>query len=141
MSLRIKEKSAEQMLDDYLDTIYLQSHSASSKKTYRTAIVGVKNGFRIFLKEKYNCDEVQLAFRIQNKEFDVYEILSEYVIFLDKKLIKPKTIRLWLTIVKGYYTYMGIDVFAEKCKQRVKIPKIKRLKKEFISCKTVFQIV
>jgi len=111
MSLRIKEKSAEQMLNDYLDTIYLQSHSASSKKTYRTAIVGTKNGFRIFLKEKYNCDEVQLAFRIQNKEFDVYEILSEYVIFLDKKSIKPKTIRLWLTIVKGYYTYMGIDDF------------------------------
>ena len=46
MSLRIKEKSAEQMLNDYLDTIYLQSHSASSKKTYRTAIVGTKNGFQ-----------------------------------------------------------------------------------------------
>ena len=92
MSLRIKEKSTEQILNDYLDTIYLQSHSASSKKTYRTAIVGTKNGFRIFLKEKYNCDEVQLAFRIQNKEFDVYEILSEYVIFLDKKSIKPKTV-------------------------------------------------
>jgi len=141
MSLRIKEKSAEQILNDYLDTIYLQSHSASSKKTYRTAIVGTKNGFRIFLKEKYNCDEVQLAFRIQNKEFDVYEILSEYVIFLDKKSIKPKTIRLWLTIVKGYYTYMGIDVFAEKCKQRVKLPKIKRLKKEALTKEILIKLL
>jgi len=141
MSLRIKEKSAEQMLNDYLDTIYLQSHSASSKKTYRTAIIGTKNGFRIFLKEKYNCDEVQLAFRIQNKEFDVYEILSEYVIFLDKKSIKPKTIRLWLTIVKGYYTYMGIDVFAEKCKQRVKLPKIKRLKKEALTKEILIKLL
>jgi len=34
VSLRIKEKSAEQALDDYLDTIYLQSHSASSKKKH-----------------------------------------------------------------------------------------------------------
>jgi len=141
MSLRIKEKSAEQMLNDYLDTIYLQSHSASSKKTYRTAIVGKENGFRIFLKEKYNCDEVQLAFRIQNKEFDVYEILSEYVIFLDKKSIKPKTIRLWLTIVKGYYTYIGIDVFAEKCKQRVKLPKIKRLKKEALTKEILIKLL
>jgi len=141
MSLRIQKKSAEQMLDDYLDTIYLQSHSASSKKTYRTAIVGTKNGFRIFLKEKYNCNEVQLAFRIQNKEFDVYEILSEYVIFLDKKSIKPKTIRLWLTIVKGYYTYMGIDVFAEKCKQRVKLPKIKRLKKEALTKEILIKLL
>ena len=141
MSLRIKEKSAEQMLNDYLDTIYLQSHSASSKKTYRTAIVGTKNGFRIFLKEKYNCDEVQLAFRIQNNELDIYKILSEYVIFLDKKSIKPKTIRLWLTIVKGYYTYMGIDVFAEKCKQRVKLPKIKRLKKEALTKEILIKLL
>ncbi len=141
MSLRIKEKSAEQMLNDYLDTIYLQSHSASSKKTYRTAIVGTKNGFRIFLKEKYNCDEVQLAFRIQNNELDIYNILSEYVIFLDKKSIKPKTIRLWLTIVKGYYTYMGIDVFAEKCKQRVKLPKIKRLKKEALTKEILIKLL
>ena len=141
MSLRIKEKSAEQMLSDYLDTIYLQSHSASSKKTYRTAIVGTKNGFRIFLKEKYNCDEVQLAFRIQNNELDIYNILSEYVIFLDKKSIKPKTIRLWLTIVKGYYTYMGIDVFAEKCKQRVKLPKIKRLKKEALTKEILIKLL
>jgi len=141
MSLRIKEKSAEQMLNDYLDTIYLQSHSASSKKTYRTAIVGIKNGFRIFLKEKHNCDEVQLAFRIQNKEFDVYEILSEYVIFLDKNSIKPKTIRLWLSIVKGYFSYMGIDVFAEKCKQRVKVPKIKRLKKEALTKEILIKLL
>ena len=141
MSLRIKEKSAEQMLNDYLDTIYLQSHSASSKKTYRTAIVGKENGFRIFLKEKYNCDEVQLAFRIQNNELDIYNILSEYVIFLDKKSIKPKTIRLWLTIVKGYYTYMGIDVFAEKCKQRVKLPKIKRLKKEALTKEILIKLL
>ena len=141
MSLRIKEKSAEQMLNDYLDTIYLQSHSASSKKTYRTAIVGTKNGFRIFLKEKYNCDEVQLAFRIQNNELDIYNILSEYVIFLDKKSIKPKTIRLWLTIVKGYYTYMGIDVFDEKCKQRVKLPKIKRLKKEALTKEILIKLL
>ncbi len=141
MSQRVKGKTAEQTLTDYLDSIYIQSHSISSVKAYRTAIVGTRNGFRVFLKEKYNCDEVQLAFRIQNKEFDVYEILSEYVIFLDKKSIKPKTIRLWLTIVKGYYTYMGIDVFAEKCKQRVKLPKIKRLKKEALTKEILIKLL
>jgi len=133
MSQRVKGKTAEQSLTDYLDSIYLQSHSVSSVKAYRTAIIGIKNGFRIFLKEKYNCDEVQLAFRIENKELDIYQILSEYVIFLDKKSIKPKTIRLWLSVVKGYFSYMGIDVFSEKCKQRVKLPKVRRLKKEALT--------
>lgn len=79
MSQRVKGKTSEQTLTDYLDSIYLQSHSVGSVKSYRTAIMGSKNGFRIFLKEKYNCDEVQLAFRIENKELDIYHILSEYV--------------------------------------------------------------
>ena len=141
MSQRVKGKTSEQTLTDYLDSIYLQSHSVGSVKSYRTAIMGSKNGFRIFLKEKYNCDEVQLAFRIENKELDIYHILSEYVIFLDKKSIKPKTIRLWLSVVKGYFSYMGIDVFAEKCKQIVKLPKVKRFKKEALTKEILIKLL
>jgi len=141
MSQRVKGKTSEQTLTDYLDSIYLQSHSVSSVKSYRTAIIGSKNGFRIFLNEKYNCDEVQLTFRIENKELDIYHILSEYVIFLDKKSIKPKTIRLWLSVVKGYFSYMGIDVFAEKCKQIVKLPKVRRLKKEALTKEILIKLL
>jgi len=141
MSLRLKSKNASQILDSYLDSIYLQSHSVSSVKSYRTAIAGSKNGFRIFLQEKYNCDEIQLAFRIENKEIDIYQVLSEYVIFLDKKSIKPKTIRNWLTVVKGYFLFMGIDVFAEKCKQIVKLPKVKRLKKEALTKEILIKLL
>jgi len=141
MSQSIKTKTAEQTLNDYLDTVYLQSHSASSVKTYRTAIVGTKSGFRLFLQEKYNCDEVQLAYRVENEELDIYKVLSEYVIFLDKKGIKAKTIRLWLTIVKGYFTFMGTEVFSEKCRQRVKLPKVQRLKKEALTKELLIKLL
>jgi len=133
MSSKIQVKTPKQTLEDYLDSIYIQSHSKASVASYRTAIDGTKNGFRMFLKEKYNCDEIQLVTRIQNKELDVYKILNEYVIFLDKKGIKPKTIRLWFTVVKGYFSHLEIDVFIEKCKQRVKLPKIRRVKKEALT--------
>ncbi len=133
MSLKVKETTPDQALQDYLDTIYIQSHSQASVDSYRTAIIGSKNGFRIFLKEKYNCDEIQLAHRIENEELDVYKILNEYVIFLDKKGIKPKTIRLWFTVVKGYLTNLQVEVFSEKCKQRVKLPKVRRVKKEALT--------
>jgi len=116
-----------------LDSIFIRSHSEASVKAYRTAIIGSKNGFRIFLKEKYNCDEVQLATRIQNEELDVYKILSEYVIFLDKKGIKPNTVRLWFAVVKGYLSHMGIEIFSEKCKQKIKFPRVIRLKKEALT--------
>src|SRR5438445_13880961 len=104
MSLKAKETRPDQALQDYLDRIYIQSHSQASINSYRTAIIGAKNGFRIFLKEKYNCDEIQLTTRIQNQELDVYNILNEYVVFLDKKGLKPKTVRVWFTVVKEYLT-------------------------------------
>jgi len=141
MSQSINTKTADKTLNDYLDTVYLQSHSASSVKTYRTAIVGTKSGFRLFLQEKYNCDEVQLAYRVENDELDIYKILSEYVIFLDKRGIKAKTIRLWLTIVKGYFTFMGTEVFSEKCRQRVKLPKVQRLKKEALTKELLIKLL
>ena len=133
MSLKVKETTPDQALQDYLDRIYIQSHSQASVNSYRTAIIGIKNGFRIFLKEKHNCEEIQLRTRIQNQELDVYNILNEYVIFLDKKGIKPKSIRLWFTAVKSYLTHLQVEVFSEKCKQRVKLPKVRRVKKEALT--------
>ena len=133
MSFKIQVKTPEQALEDYLDSIYIQSHSKASVASYRTALDGAKNGFRIFLKNKYNCNEIQLVTRIQNQELDVYKILNEYVIFLDKKGIKPKTIRLWFSVVKGYFSHLQVEVFAEKCKQRIKLPKVIRVKKEALT--------
>ena len=133
MSLKIQQKTPDQALQDYLDSIYIQSHSEASVKSYRTGITGEKNGFRVFLKEKHNCNEIQLSHRIENKELDVYKVLNEYIIFLDKKGIKPKTIRLWFTVVKGYLTHLQVEVFSEKCKQVVKLPKIRRVKKEALT--------
>jgi len=134
MSSKIQVKTPKQALEDYLDSIYIQSHSKASVASYRTAIDGKENGFRkIFLKEKYNCNEIELAYRIENKEIDVYKVLKEYVIFIDKKGIKPKTTRLWFTAVKGYFIHLGIEVWSEKCKQLVKLPKVRRLKKEALT--------
>lgn len=141
MSLKIKETTPDHALQDFLDRIYIQSHSQASVKTYRTTIIGEKNGFRIFLKEKYNCDEIQLATRIQNQELDVYNILNEYVIFLDKQGLKPKSIRLWFSTVKGYLTHLQVEVFSEKCKQRIKLPKVRRVKKEALTKEIIIKLL
>lgn len=141
MSIQTQAKTPDQALEDYLDSIYILSHSEASLKSYRTGIVGEKNGFRVFLNEKYNCNEIQLSHRIENKELDVYKTLNEYVIFLDKKGIKPKTIRLWFTVVKGYLTHLQVEVFSEKCKQVVKLPKIRRIKKEALTKEVLVKLL
>ena len=130
MSLISKEITPEKALNDYLDSIYLLSHSESSKKAYRSFIKNDQSGFRKFLKDSFNCDEIQLAFRIENKELDVYQVLNKYVVYLDKNEIKPRGIKSALSCVKGYLTSMGIEVYSEKCKQLIKLPKIRKVKKE-----------
>lgn len=130
MEPKKNEKTCDDTLEKYLATIYIQSHSQYSVKSYRTAIIGSKNGFRTFLQIKYNCDELQLSHRIKNEELDVYNILSEYVIFVDKNGIKPKTIRLWFSVVKGYFFNLGVETYSEKCNKLVKLPKVIRVKKE-----------
>jgi len=63
LSLKVEEKTPDQALDEYLDTIYIQSHSKYSVAGYNCALRGgskTKNAFRVFLLEKYNCDELQL---------------------------------------------------------------------------------
>ncbi len=141
MSLKTQAKTPKQALEDYLDSIYIQSHSQYSVASYRTAIDGKENGFRKFLQEKYNCTEIQLVTRIQNKELDVYNVLNEYAIFLDKKGVKPKSIRLWFTVVKGYLTHLQVEVFSEKCKQRIKLPKIRRVKKEALTKEILIKLL
>ena len=141
MSIKTIAKTPEQALQDYLDSIYIQSHSQASVASYRTAIKGEKNGFRKFLKENYNCNEIQLTQRIEKEELDVYKVLNDYVIFLDKKGAKPKTIRLWFTVVKGYFTHLQVEVFSEKCKQRVKLPKVRRVKKEALTKEILIKLL
>ncbi|SRR5579885_62833 len=141
MNLKLKEITSDQALRDYLDRVYIQSHSKASVKSYRVGITGSNNGFRTFLKEKYNCDEIQLCIRIQNQELDVYDVLNDYVVFVDKKGIKPKTTRLWFTVVKGYLTHLGLDVYSEKCKQKIKLPKVRRVKKEALTKEILVRLI
>ena len=75
------------------------------------------DGFRKFLLEKYDCNEIQLCEGIIKQEFDVYQILRNYVIFLDKANLKPNSVKQFFHAVKGYLIHLGIGIFSEKCRQ------------------------
>lgn len=70
-------------LQEYLDSIYVISHSYSTVSTYRLSIVNQnKVGFRDFIEQKYGFDEIKLVEKIKNQEFDVYKILKENTWFV-----------------------------------------------------------
>ena len=103
----------------YLDSIFVISHSNNTIKTYKMCI----NKLRNYLKDNHQCDEIHLVTKVKNDEIDVYELLREYVIYLDKIGIEPSTTRLHISVIKGYFRYLGIRVNSDDCKFIVKIPK------------------
>jgi len=130
MSNQVHYKNQNQALQEFLDSSYAVSHSYATVNAYKSGVISKTNGFREFLKNRYDCNEIQLCIKIQNKEFDVYQVLKNYVIFLDKAGLKPNSIKQIFHAVKGYLIHLGVEVYAEKCKQHVKLPKIQRIRKE-----------
>jgi len=45
----------------------------------------------------------------------------------------PNSIKQFFHAVKGYLIHLGVEVYTEKCKQHVKLPKIRRIRKESLT--------
>ena len=92
----------EKKLKGYLDSIYIISHSYSTIVAYRIAIVNQnKTGFRDYLQQQYNIDELEFTDKAKQEKFDVYATLRDHVVFLDQKNYKPKSITTRLAAIKG----------------------------------------
>jgi len=129
----------EQKMQEYFDSIYVMSHSYSTVSSYRLSITNKnKRGFREFLQEKFNFDELELVQQVKTEKLDVYAVLRDFVIFLDKSGYKPNSIKTRLAAIKGYLRFLGIKIYTEDCKHIIKTPKNIRepevaLTKELIS--------
>ena len=131
MTLQISRENLEK---SYLDSMYVISHSKNTVKSYKTRI----HLFREFLRENYQIDEYDLLDSLNEKKLDILKIFKEFVIYLDKTGRSPRTIRLALSVNKGYLRSMGIKIDSDDLKQVVKVPKIVKIRempldKEIIS--------
>ncbi|NIP61699.1 MAG: tyrosine-type recombinase/integrase [Nitrosopumilaceae archaeon] len=113
-----------QKMNGYLDSIYIMSHSFSTKSSYKLAIVNKHGlGFRDFLKKEHNIDELEFVEQAKEEKLDVYTTLRDFVVFLDSAGYKPKTITTRLAAIKGYLRYLGLKIYTEDCKQIIRVPK------------------
>ena len=96
------QQLCEQKTEAFLDSVFIMSHSYSTVSSYRLAIANKnKTGFRDFLEQRYNIDELKFTEQTKQEKFDIYAVLRDYVIFLDKNNYKPKTITSRLAAIKG----------------------------------------
>ncbi len=105
---------------EFLDSVYLISHSKKTVQTYHSGI----NHFRKFVSLKYPCNEFELFSKIKSDEIPVYHVIRDFVIYLDQKQIRPRGMRSYLSGLKGYFRHVGIRINSDDFKQLVKIPKI-----------------
>ena len=120
----LKYKTIEDGETSYLDNLYLISHSKNSHKTYKTTI----KLFRLFLIEKFSCNEIQLVEKIHNNHIDVYDVLQLFVVHMDKQGIKGNTIRIRFSSIKGYLIHLGVKISTDEVKHTIKIPRVTRLR-------------
>lgn len=114
----------EQNAQAFLDSVFIMSHSYSTVSSYRLAISNKNNtGFRDFLKQRYSINEIEFAEQTKQEKYDIYNVLRDYVIFLDKNNYKPKTITSRLAAIKGYLRFLGLKIYTEDCKHIIRVPK------------------
>ena len=113
-------QTTEQAEKQFLDSVYLISHSDKTVQTYKTAL----NHFRKFLTSQYSCDDLKLVEQIRSEQTDVYAVVQDFIIYLDQKQIGPRAIRSYLSGLKGYLRQMGLRFSSDDFKQLVKVPKI-----------------
>jgi len=106
-------------IQKYLDSVFLVSHSHHTVNSYRSGL----NQFLRFVDESYDCSINEIISKIKLDVLDAYQVLKEFTIFLDKQGKRPATIKLWLTVVKGYFRHNSIKIYSEDFRQFVKIPK------------------
>ncbi len=123
--------------DLFLDSVYVMSHSRSTVISYRLSI----KVLREFLAERYSINEINLVEKVKNNEIDIYSLLRELVVYRDKKGNTARTIRTYMSGIKGYLRYLGIKISTDEYKQLVKSPRIVTRRDEPITKEMIVRLM
>ena len=121
-----KSIASENVIQNYLDSLYVISHSGSTVHIYRSAI----NHFKKFIQIRYSKSLDKIISELKDNKLDQYEILKEFVIYLDKAGKKPASIKIWIGGTKGFLRHCGIKIYSEDFQAKVRLPKIHHQREE-----------
>ncbi|MCH7969005.1 MAG: tyrosine-type recombinase/integrase [Thaumarchaeota archaeon] len=124
-------------IDNFLDSVYVISHSSSTVRVYRLGI----NHFSKFIEKQYSCSLKEIIESIKNKSVDPYDVLKEYVVYLDRQGKKPATIKLMITAVKGFLRHCKIQIYSEEFQSRVRLPKKVHYREEPLTKEIILRLL
>lgn len=113
------ESNLENLITDYLDSVYVISHSTSSVHVYRSGI----NHFAKFVQIKYEKSLEHVISAMKDDSMDKYIVFKDFVIYLDKLGKKPSSIKIWVVGSRGFLKHCGIKIYSEDFRMAVRLPK------------------
>jgi integrase len=110
---------------------YCDSARSSSEETYRVYKSRL-SFFSDFAKKKYHESVDDLIEKLRDGNVSVYDMLSQYVLFLDKHGDANNTIRNKMTTTRKLLESCGVEVSPRKFKLKVRLPREVRSQNETI---------
>lgn len=124
-------------VDEYLDSIYVISHSHSSVRVYGLAIQHLME----FCEHKFDLSLENMIIKMKEGSVDPYHVIKDFVIFLDKKGSKPASIKSWMPGIKGFLRHHGIKIYTEDFKMIVKLPKKIQYREEALTKEIIVRVL
>ena len=132
-----KTVTSKDAIQNYLDSVYVISHSANTVYIYRSAV----NHFAKFVQKHYSKSLDEVISELKSKSLDQYEILKEFVIYLDKAGKKPASIKIWVVGAKGFLRHCGIKIYSEDFRMKVRLPKRAHQREEPLTKETLLRLL
>lgn len=113
--------------DKFIEGVYRRSHSVHSKHFYSFGI----RKFRQFAEEK----------KVRLTQSNLYDTLDEWVGWLDKQGLKPKTIVDYNSAVKRFLVFCGYEIDEKKFRNKVSTPRVMKIAEEPLKMEQVRQLL
>lgn len=106
--------------NDFLARVYRRGHSDKSVLLNQNVI----KRFNQFCMEVLKKEPKLTIESMQKGQLDPYKVLDAFVQWLDIRA-SASSISVYFTILKNYLRYHDIEIFNEKCRQKVVLPRIR----------------
>ena len=128
--------SSNKVMDKYIRNIRAMNKATAYEYHFRLTT------FQNFITNDYKTTLDNLIMEIRERREDPYDILSNYVIYLQNNSnISPATLKARIITAKNFLESHDVDMSPRKSKLRVKIPKVMRKSKEALSKEDITDIL
>jgi hypothetical protein len=94
---------------------------SQSRNTFRGYSVRLKR-FDTFVMQSFNIDLDQLIKKLQDKEIDVYQVLSSFNLALSKENLSSITRMQLISAANNFILYNDVDISDYKFRIKVRMP-------------------